>query len=100
MAEAAEKAAIENKINIAIAILDSHGNLKYFRRMDNNNFVSVRMSQLKAMSSASIPVQRSPLQIEIKPWITFRILAFRASCCLKEVYLSSLRMDNILAQLE
>lgn len=61
IAEAAEKAAIQRKINIAIAILDSHGNLKYFLRMDNNNFVSVRMSQLKALSSASIPVSTKSL---------------------------------------
>ncbi|KTC93189.1 GlcG/HbpS family heme-binding protein [Legionella cincinnatiensis] len=61
MADAAEKTAIENKVCIAIAIMDAHGNLKYYRRMDNNNFVSVRMSQLKAMTSASIPVSTKVL---------------------------------------
>ncbi|KTD20052.1 Domain of uncharacterised function (DUF336) [Legionella lansingensis] len=61
MADAAEKTAIENKIFIAMAIMDAHGNLKYYRRMDNNNFVSVRMSQLKAMTSASIPVSTKVL---------------------------------------
>lgn len=61
MAEAAEKAALEHNINIAIAILDAHGNLKYFLRMDNNSFISVRMSQLKALSSASFPVSTKSL---------------------------------------
>lgn len=41
--------------------MDNHGNLKYYRRMDGNGFVSVRMSQLKAMTSASIPVSTKAL---------------------------------------
>lgn len=61
MADSAEEKAIENKIKIAIAIMDAHGNLKYFRRMDGNNFISVRMSQLKAMTSASIPISTKAL---------------------------------------
>ena len=61
MADHAEQKAIENQINIAIAIMDAHGNLKYYRRMDNNNFISVRMSQLKAMTSASIPISTKAL---------------------------------------
>jgi uncharacterized protein GlcG (DUF336 family) len=61
MADGAEKAAIENNVFIAIAIMDAHGNLKYYRRMDNNNFISVRMSQLKAMTSASIPISTKAL---------------------------------------
>jgi glc operon protein GlcG len=61
MADAAEQKAIEKQINIAIAIMDSHGNLKYYRRMDRNNFISVRMSQLKAMTSASIPISTKAL---------------------------------------
>lgn len=44
-----------------IAIMDSHGNLKYYRRMDGNNFVSVRMAQLKALTSASIPISTKAL---------------------------------------
>lgn len=56
MADHAEKMAIEKQIKIAIAIMDSHGNLKYFRRMDGNNYISVRMSQLKASTSASMPM--------------------------------------------
>lgn len=61
IADAAEQAARENKVFIAIAVMDAHGNLKYYRRMDNNNFISVRMSQLKAMTSASIPVSTKAL---------------------------------------
>ena len=61
MADTAEMQAIEKKIRIAIAIMDNHGNLKYYRRMDGNNFVSVRMSQLKAMTAASIPISTKAL---------------------------------------
>ena len=61
MADGAEKKAIEKQIKIAIAIMDAHGNLKYYHRMDGNNFVSVRMSQLKAMTSASIPISTKAL---------------------------------------
>jgi glc operon protein GlcG len=61
IANAVEQKAIENTLKIAIAILDAHGNLKYFYRMDGNNFVSIRMSQLKAMTSASIPISTKSL---------------------------------------
>ncbi len=61
MAKRAEEFAIENKINIAIAIMDPHGNLKLFKRMDGNNFISVRMAQLKAMTSASLPISTKAL---------------------------------------
>jgi glc operon protein GlcG len=61
IADAAEAKAIELGLKIVVAILDSHGNLKYFRRMDGNNFVSVRMAQLKAHTSASIPISTKAL---------------------------------------
>ncbi len=61
IANAAELKAIENQIKIAIAIMDAHGNLKYFQRMDGNSFISVHMSQLKAMTSASMPVSTKAL---------------------------------------
>lgn len=61
MMSAAEKFAIEKKLKIAVAIMDEHGNLKNFQRMDGNNFVSVRMSQLKAHTSASIPISTKAL---------------------------------------
>jgi len=61
MASSAEQKAIEKQIKIAIAIMDAHGNLKYYHRMDGNNFISIRMSQLKAMTSASMPISTKML---------------------------------------
>lgn len=61
MADAAENCAIEKNLKIVIAIMDEHGNLKYYRRMDGNNFVSVRIAQLKALTSASIPISTKAL---------------------------------------
>lgn len=61
MADTAQRKAKELNLKLAIAIMDAHGNLKYYRRMDGNNFVSVRMSQLKAMTSASIPISTKAL---------------------------------------
>ncbi len=61
IAISAFKKAQEKNLFIAIAIMDNHGNLKYFERMDGNNFISVRMSQLKAMASASIPISSKAL---------------------------------------
>src|SRR5579863_319906 len=61
MADAAERKAIEKGLKIAIAIMDNHGNLKYYRRMDGNCFISVRMSQLKALTAASIPIPTKEL---------------------------------------
>lgn len=61
MADAAESAAIERKLKIVIAIMDAHGNLKYYRRMDGNNFVSVKMARLKALTSASIAISTKDL---------------------------------------
>jgi glc operon protein GlcG len=57
----AEQKAIEKQIMIAVAIMDSHSNLKYFHRMDGNNFIIVIMSQLKAMTSVSIPISTKVL---------------------------------------
>lgn len=61
IADAAEEKAKELRINIAIAIMDNHGNLKYFRRMDKNGFISVRMAPLKALTSASMPLSTKDL---------------------------------------
>lgn len=61
MADAAETTAIRKSIKIVIAIMDAHGNLKYYCRMDGNNLVSVRMAQLKALTSASIPISTKDL---------------------------------------
>lgn len=61
MADAAEASAIEKNLKIVIAIMDNHGNLKYYRRMDGNGFVSVRMAPLKAFTSASMAVSTRDL---------------------------------------
>lgn len=61
MTDAAEAKATEKELKIVVAIMDNHGNLKYYRRMDGNNFISVRMAQLKAMTSASIPISTKAL---------------------------------------
>jgi glc operon protein GlcG len=61
MADAAQAKAIEQGLKIAIAIMDNHGNLKYYQRMDGNGFISVRMAPLKALTSASMPVSTKDL---------------------------------------
>lgn len=61
MADAAEAKASSLGITIAIAIMDNHGNLKYFRRMDKNGFISVRMAPLKALTSASMAMSTKDL---------------------------------------
>lgn len=63
MADAAQAKAIEQGLKIVIAIMDNHGNLKYYRRMDGNGFISVRMAQLKANTSASMPVSTKDLAV-------------------------------------
>ena len=61
MAKAAEDFATKNNLTLAIAIMDCHGNLKFFKRMDGNHFISIRMAQLKAMTSASMPISTKTL---------------------------------------
>ncbi len=61
IADASEEAALKKNLKIVIAILDNHGSLKYYRRMDGNNFISVRMAQLKAFTAASIPISTKAL---------------------------------------
>lgn len=61
MADAAHAKAVEKNIKIVIAIMDNHGNLKYYHRMDGNNVISVRMAPLKALTSASIPISTKAL---------------------------------------
>lgn len=61
IAAATENKALEKGLKIAIAIMDSHGNLKHYQRMDGNSFISVRMSQLKALTSSSMPLSTKDL---------------------------------------
>ena len=64
MADAAENMAITRSLKIVVAIMDNHGNLKYYRRMDNNCVVSVRMAPLKALTSASMPISTKDLALK------------------------------------
>jgi glc operon protein GlcG len=61
IADASLSKAVELNLKIIVAIMDNHGNLKYFTRMDGNNFVSVQMASLKALTSASIPISTKAL---------------------------------------
>jgi glc operon protein GlcG len=61
-AKAIENKAKENNINIVISIFDNHGNLKYFQRMDSTSYGSIRISQLKAKTAASMPLTSRALQ--------------------------------------
>src|SRR5690242_4299121 len=57
----AEAKAIEKEIKFSIVIMDNHGNLKYYHRMDESGFISVRMSQLKSLTCASMPLSTKDL---------------------------------------
>lgn len=61
IADAAQQKAIENNLTIVISIYDNHGNLKYFRRMDETSYGSIRVSQFKAKTSASFPLSTKSL---------------------------------------
>jgi len=61
IAHSAHAKAVEKGLKIVIAIMDNHGNLKYYHRMDGNNVISVRMAPLKALTSASIPISTKAL---------------------------------------
>ena len=64
MADAAENMAITRSLKIVFAIMYNHGNLIYYRRMDNNCVVSVRMAPLKALTSASMPISTKDLALK------------------------------------
>ncbi|WP_218168306.1 heme-binding protein [Pantoea sp. B9002] len=61
MALAAERAAQKEGFAIVVSIIDNHGNLKYFNRMDGTSFGSIEVSQLKALTSAKFPVSSKTL---------------------------------------
>jgi glc operon protein GlcG len=56
MADACEQKAKAEGWKMIIAIMDDGGNLKHFTRMDDSFGVSVRIAQLKAATSAGVPV--------------------------------------------
>ncbi|MGH8437676.1 MAG: GlcG/HbpS family heme-binding protein [Pseudomonas sp.] len=61
MVDAAVRAAREKDFAIVVSIVDKHGNLKLFHRMDNTSSGSIQVSQLKASTSAQFPVSTKAL---------------------------------------
>lgn len=61
MADAAEQAARAQGFAIVISIVDNHGNLKHFHRMDGTSSGSVQVAQLKAATSARFPLSSRSL---------------------------------------
>ncbi|PSS57004.1 heme-binding protein [Pseudomonas sp. BBP2017] len=61
MADVAVRAAREKGFTIVVSIVDNHGNLKLFHRMDNTSSGSIQVSQLKASTSAQFPVSTKAL---------------------------------------
>lgn len=61
MADAAERAARAQGFAIVISIVDNHGNLKYFQRMDGTSSGSIQVAQLKAETSARFPLSSRSL---------------------------------------
>ncbi len=55
MAAACETKAKAEGWKMVIAIVDDGGNLKHFSRMDDSFLISVKVSQMKANTSASVP---------------------------------------------
>jgi glc operon protein GlcG len=56
ISDAAEAKAKAEGWKMVIAIVDHSGQLVHFTRMDHSLLISVRLSQLKASTSADIPV--------------------------------------------
>lgn len=53
--------ADEMGIKVSVAIVDQHGNLVAFRRMEGAILASVRFSQGKALTSATIPMSTADI---------------------------------------
>jgi uncharacterized protein GlcG (DUF336 family) len=56
MAAACEQKAKAEGWKVIIAIMDDGGNLKYFSRMDDSFLISIKVAQLKANTSAAVPL--------------------------------------------
>jgi uncharacterized protein GlcG (DUF336 family) len=56
MVEKAIEQAQELGIQVSVAIVDQHGNLVAFRRMEGAILASIKFSQGKALASATIPM--------------------------------------------
>lgn len=61
MAAIAERAARVHGFAIVISIVDNHGNLKHFHRMDGTSSGSIKVAHLKASTSARFPLSSSTL---------------------------------------
>ena len=61
MTAAAERAAIAQGYVIVISIMDNHGNLKHFHRMDGTSSGSIQVALLKAETSARFPLSSRAL---------------------------------------
>lgn len=61
IAKGAMDKAVELQLNLVICIVDNHGNTKLFHRMDNTSYGSIRISELKAKTAASMPVSSKQL---------------------------------------
>lgn len=61
MVQKAVQKAEELGIKISVAIVDAHGNLKAFKRMDGAVLASIQTSQGKAYTSAAVPVPTGDL---------------------------------------
>jgi uncharacterized protein GlcG (DUF336 family) len=61
MADACEQKAKAEGWKMNIAIVDDGANLRYFQRMDDAFLVSVKISQMKAGTSASVPLSTRKL---------------------------------------
>jgi uncharacterized protein GlcG (DUF336 family) len=79
IAEACEARARREGWNMIIAIIDNGGNLKHYTRMDDSIGISVKLSQMKAGTSASLPVstrkfreiaKNNALGLELTPGMT------------------------------
>jgi glc operon protein GlcG len=56
MADACEAKAKAEGWKMVIAVMDDGGNLKHFTRMDDSFGISIRVAQMKAATSAGVPV--------------------------------------------
>jgi uncharacterized protein GlcG (DUF336 family) len=61
MADACEQKAKTEGWKMVIAVVDDGGNLKYLSRMDGSFLVSVKIAQLKAETSARLPLSSRKL---------------------------------------
>lgn len=61
MVEKAIEQAQELGIQVSVAIVDQHGNLAAFRRMEGAILASVQFSQGKALTSATIPMSTADI---------------------------------------